>query len=58
MADPKSVSIRIWEQDGMWEWDVRWAGPPKMRSTGSRPTLLETVAEVCNDVLADAKVET
>lgn len=59
MAEPaKSVSIRIWEQDGAWEWDIRWAAPPKTRSTGRRRTLPETVAEVCNDVLADAKAET
>jgi len=45
------IEIKIWEEGGRWEWDIRWAGPPAVRSTGNRATLPETMAEVRRDVL-------
>ena len=48
----KDISIRLWEQDGMWEWDIRWPGPPQQRSTGASPTLRGALVNVTSDVLA------
>ena len=46
------MTIDIWEENGLWEFDIRWPGPPKMRSTGCRSTLLEALAAVTDEVLA------
>jgi hypothetical protein len=51
-TDPvQDISIRLWKQDGMWEWDIRWPGPPQMRSTGAARTLREALVDVTSDVL-------
>jgi hypothetical protein len=51
-TDPaQDISMRIRKQDGMWEWEVRWPGPPKMRSTGAAATLREALASVTGEVL-------
>jgi len=46
------VSIRIDETSDGWEYDIRWLDSPAQRSTGTRPTLLETLDAVREEVLA------
>jgi hypothetical protein len=49
------VQVWVWEQDGLWEWDIRWPGPPAMRSTGARTTLESTMSAVTYDVLTHTR---
>lgn len=49
---PPDVLVMLRHDGGAWEWDIRWPGPPSMRSTGARPDLAEALAEVTADVLA------
>ncbi len=46
------MTIEIWEENGIWEWDVRWPGPPKMRSTGCSSSLPAALTAVTEEVLA------
>jgi hypothetical protein len=51
----RSALIQLQEQaDGSWSWDARWAGPPPMRSAGSRAELAEVLGAADGEVLAMA----
>jgi hypothetical protein len=51
-VSPPDVLIMLRHRGGAWEWDIRWPGPPAMRSTGSYPGLGDVMDSVTADVLA------
>lgn len=46
------MKARVWKQDGAWEYDVQWDGPPRMRATGTCATWRGAIVGVFDELAA------